>query len=186
LPTVSPNAAAPRDELRNGATQIKILASGGVASTNDPIWNLQYSEEEVREIVEEAQAWHTYAMAHAYSLKAIRGSIDFGVRSVEHGNLIDRADGHRERQVSGQFEPFDCGRDVAAKGRHPASYPSRGVSQNCARFSRAASYFRTPAPLAAGFPRTSPYVIRTGRCGAWTPARACEGSEGGTSSYCIF
>ncbi len=80
---------AARDELRKGATQIKILASGGVASPYDPIWNLQYSEEEVRAIVEEAQAWHTYVLAHAYSPEAIRRSIDFGVRSIEHGNLID-------------------------------------------------------------------------------------------------
>jgi imidazolonepropionase-like amidohydrolase len=82
---------AARDELRKGATQIKILASGGVASPYDPIWNLQYSEAEVRAIVEEARAWHTYVLAHAYSPEAIRRSIDFGVRSIEHGNLIDRA-----------------------------------------------------------------------------------------------
>ena len=82
---------AARDELRKGATQIKIVASGGVASPHDPIWNLQYSEEEVRAIVEEARAWHTYVMAHAYSPEAIGRSIDFGVRSIEHGNLIDRA-----------------------------------------------------------------------------------------------
>ncbi|HEX4185104.1 MAG TPA: amidohydrolase family protein, partial [Stellaceae bacterium] len=50
---------AARDELRKGATQIKIVASGGVASPYDPIWNLQYSEEEVRAIVGEARAWHT-------------------------------------------------------------------------------------------------------------------------------
>jgi imidazolonepropionase-like amidohydrolase len=82
---------AARDELRKGATQIKIVASGGVASPYDPIWNLQYSEEEVRAIVGEAEAWHTYVMAHAYSPEAIRRSIDFGVRSIEHANLIDRA-----------------------------------------------------------------------------------------------
>jgi imidazolonepropionase-like amidohydrolase len=81
---------AARDELRKGATQIKIMASGGVASPYDPVWNLQYSEEEVRAIVEEARAWHTYVMAHAYTPEAIRRSIDFGVRSIEHGNLIDR------------------------------------------------------------------------------------------------
>jgi len=82
---------AARDELRKGATQIKIMTSGGVASPYDPIWNLQFSEEEVRAIVEEAEAWHTYVLAHAYSPEAIRRSIDFGVRSIEHGNLIDRA-----------------------------------------------------------------------------------------------
>ncbi len=82
---------AARDELRKGATQIKIMASGGVASPYDPVSNLQYSEEEVRAIVEEARAWHTYVMAHAYTPEAIRRSIDFGVRSIEHGNLIDCA-----------------------------------------------------------------------------------------------
>src|ERR1700751_1069760 len=82
---------AARDELRKGATQIKIVASGGVASPHDPILNLQYSEEEVRAIVEEARAWHTYVMAHAYTPEAIRRSIDFGVRSIEHANLTDRA-----------------------------------------------------------------------------------------------
>jgi imidazolonepropionase-like amidohydrolase len=82
---------AARDELRKGADQIKIMASGGVASPSDPVWNLQYSEEEVRAIVEEARAWRTYVMAHAYTPEAIRRSIDFGVRSIEHGNLIDEA-----------------------------------------------------------------------------------------------
>jgi imidazolonepropionase-like amidohydrolase len=82
---------AARDELRKGASQIKIMASGGVASPSDPVWNLQYSEEEVRAIVEEAGAWRTYVMAHAYTPQAIRRSIDFGVRTIEHGNLIDEA-----------------------------------------------------------------------------------------------
>jgi imidazolonepropionase-like amidohydrolase len=80
---------AARDELRKGATQIKIMASGGVASPYDPIWNLQYSNEEMRAIVEEARAWHTYVLAHAYTPEAIRRSIDNGVRSIEHANLID-------------------------------------------------------------------------------------------------
>ena len=88
---VSECRRAARDELRKGATQIKIMASGGVASPYDPVWNLQYSEEEVRAIVEEARAWHTYVMAHAYTPAAIGRSIDFGVRSIEHGNLIDEA-----------------------------------------------------------------------------------------------
>jgi len=80
---------AARDELRKGATQIKIMASGGVASPYDPIWNLQYSNEEMRAIVEEARAWHTYVLAHAYTPEAIRRAIDNGVHSIEHANLID-------------------------------------------------------------------------------------------------
>ncbi len=80
---------AARDELRRGANQIKIMASGGIASPSDPIWNLQYSEEEMRAIVWEARSWKTYVMAHAYTAEAIARCVNYGVRSIEHGNLID-------------------------------------------------------------------------------------------------
>jgi len=82
---------AAREELRRGATQIKIMASGGVSSPSDPIWNLQYSEEEIRAIVWEATSWRTYVMAHAYTAEAIQRCVAFGVRSIEHANLIDAA-----------------------------------------------------------------------------------------------
>jgi imidazolonepropionase-like amidohydrolase len=80
---------AAREELRRGASQVKIMASGGVASPSDPIWNLQYSPEEMRAIVEEARGWRTYAMAHAYTPEAITRAALAGVRTIEHGNLID-------------------------------------------------------------------------------------------------
>ncbi len=80
---------AARNELRKGATQIKIMASGGVASPSDPIWNLQYSEEEIRAAVWEAKSWRTYVMAHAYTPEAIYRCLDYGVRSIEHANMID-------------------------------------------------------------------------------------------------
>jgi imidazolonepropionase-like amidohydrolase len=82
---------AAREELRRGASQVKLMASGGVASPSDPIWNLQYSAEEMRAIVEEAEGWRTYAMAHAYTPEAISRAVDAGVRSIEHGNLLDEA-----------------------------------------------------------------------------------------------
>ncbi len=82
---------AAREELRRGATQIKIMASGGVSSPSDPIWNLQYSEEEIRAIVWEAESWRTYVMAHAYTAEAIARCVAYGVRSIEHANLIDAA-----------------------------------------------------------------------------------------------
>ncbi len=81
---------AAREELRRGARQIKIMASGGVASPSDPVWNVQYSREEMRAIVEEARGWRTYAMAHAYTPEAITRAVEAGVRTIEHGNLIDR------------------------------------------------------------------------------------------------
>jgi imidazolonepropionase-like amidohydrolase len=82
---------AAREELRRGATQLKLMASGGVASPSDPVWNVQYSEEEQRAIVEEARSWRTYAMAHAYTPEAIARAVRAGVRTIEHGNLIDAA-----------------------------------------------------------------------------------------------
>lgn len=80
---------AAREELRKGASHIKIMASGGVASPADPIDNLQYSEEEIRAAVWEAKSWGRYVMAHAYTSAAIERCVKFGVRSIEHGNLID-------------------------------------------------------------------------------------------------
>lgn len=80
---------AARDQLRTGATQVKIMASGGVASPTDPIWNLQYSEEEIRAVVWEAASWRTYVMAHAYTPEAIHRCVEYGVKTVEHVNLID-------------------------------------------------------------------------------------------------
>jgi imidazolonepropionase-like amidohydrolase len=81
---------AVREEIQNGATQIKIMASGGVASPTDPIGNTQYSEEEITAIVREAEAAQTYVMAHAYTPRAISRAVRCGVRTIEHGNLIDK------------------------------------------------------------------------------------------------
>ncbi|AMO93631.1 amidohydrolase family protein [Collimonas fungivorans] len=81
---------AVREEIQKGATQIKIMASGGVASPTDPIGNTQYSEDEIRAIVAEAEAAQTYVMAHAYTGRAIARAVRCGVRTIEHGNLVDR------------------------------------------------------------------------------------------------
>ena len=80
---------AAREELRRGATQVKVMASGGVASPSDPIWVVQYTPEEIAAAVEEARSWRTYVMAHAYTPAAIERAVRAGVRSIEHGNLLD-------------------------------------------------------------------------------------------------
>lgn len=82
---------AVREELQMGADQIKIMASGGVASPTDPIGAFGYSEDEIRAIVAEAKARHTYVLAHAYTAEAIERAVRCGVRTIEHGNLIDDA-----------------------------------------------------------------------------------------------
>ncbi|MFT4064000.1 amidohydrolase family protein [Paraburkholderia sp.] len=78
-----------RQEIRQGATQIKIMASGGVSSPTDPIGNLQFSEEEIKAAVAEARSHQTYVMAHAYTAQAISRAVSLGVRTIEHGNLVD-------------------------------------------------------------------------------------------------
>ena len=80
---------ATRDELRKGADHIKIMASGGVASQADPLESLQYRMDEIEAAVEEATHWGTYVAAHAYSANAITRAVTGGVRTIEHGNLID-------------------------------------------------------------------------------------------------
>lgn len=80
---------AVREELQMGADQIKIMASGGVASPTDPIGALGYCEDEIRAIVAEARARSSYVLAHAYTAEAIARAVRCGVRTIEHGNLVD-------------------------------------------------------------------------------------------------
>ncbi|HEX2275413.1 MAG TPA: amidohydrolase family protein, partial [Acidimicrobiales bacterium] len=80
---------AAREELKGGADQIKVMAGGGVATPTDPIDMVQYTEEEIRAAVAEASARRTYAFAHAYIPEAVVRAVGAGVRSIEHGNLID-------------------------------------------------------------------------------------------------
>ncbi len=80
---------AAREQLRLGADQIKVMASGGAMSPADELSATQYSLEELRAAVEEAEAARTYVMAHAYNDGSVRNCLHAGVRSIEHGNLID-------------------------------------------------------------------------------------------------
>jgi imidazolonepropionase-like amidohydrolase len=82
---------AVREEMRQGCDQVKIMMSGGVASPYDPLDSLQFSPEEVAAAVEEAHAFGRYVCAHAYSAEAITRAARAGVRTIEHGNLIDEA-----------------------------------------------------------------------------------------------
>ena len=78
---------AVRDEVRKGCSHIKVMASGGVASPTDRLENLQFSEEELRAIIEEANNAKIYCAAHAYTDEAIERAVRCGVRSIEHGNF---------------------------------------------------------------------------------------------------
>jgi imidazolonepropionase-like amidohydrolase len=80
---------AVRDELRKGADHIKLMVSGGVASPHDPLESLQYRLDEIEAACQEASNWGKYVCAHAYTAEAIRRAVSSGVRTIEHGNLID-------------------------------------------------------------------------------------------------
>lgn len=88
---VDATLVAVRENLKNGATQIKIMGGGGVMSDYDPIHTLQPSPAEIRAAVQAAGDWGTYVLAHAYTSEAVTRLVENGVRCIEHGLLIDDA-----------------------------------------------------------------------------------------------
>jgi len=81
---------AVREELRRGAAHIKIMGSGGVASPTDPLDRCQYSDDEIRAAVDEADRAGSYIAAHCHPKEAVRRAAALGVKSIEHATLIDR------------------------------------------------------------------------------------------------
>jgi imidazolonepropionase-like amidohydrolase len=78
-----------REQLMLGATQIKLMAGGGVSSMYDPLDVTQYTAEELRAAVQAAENWGTYVAVHAYTSRAVTMALEAGVRSIEHGQLVD-------------------------------------------------------------------------------------------------
>lgn len=120
---------AVREELQQGATQIKIMASGGVSSPTDPIANTQYSEAEIRAIVDEAEAANTYVMAHAYTARAIRRAIECGVRTIEHGNLVDAETAQLMAEKGAFAVPTQVTYEMLAEHGAKAGLPAESVAK---------------------------------------------------------
>jgi len=80
---------AAREQMRQGADQVKLMVSGGVASPHDPLESIQFSMEEISAAVEEAHAFGRYVLTHAYTPEAITRAVNCGVRTIEHGNMVD-------------------------------------------------------------------------------------------------
>jgi imidazolonepropionase-like amidohydrolase len=78
-----------REQLMRGASQIKVMAGGGVSSDFDPLDVTQFTEDEMRAAVEAAEDWGTYVTVHAYTPDAIQSAIAAGVKSIDHGQLAD-------------------------------------------------------------------------------------------------
>jgi imidazolonepropionase-like amidohydrolase len=87
--------AAARRQIRRGASQVKLMASGGIMSPNDPLESLQFTVEEMAAAVQEAESFGKYVMAHCWTPGAMNNALEAGVRSLEHGALIDKATAKR-------------------------------------------------------------------------------------------
>ncbi|GJG95580.1 amidohydrolase family protein [Cupriavidus pauculus] len=120
---------AVREEIQKGATQIKIMASGGVASPTDPIGNTQYSEDEIRAIVAEAEAAQTYVMAHAYTPRAIMRAVRCGARTIEHGNLVDAEAARVMREHGAYVVPTLITYDALARDGERLGLPADSVAK---------------------------------------------------------
>jgi imidazolonepropionase-like amidohydrolase len=97
-----------REQLMQGASQIKLMAGGGVASPYDPLDATQYSEEEMHAAVGAAEDWGTYVTVHAYTPRAIQRAIAAGVKCIEHGQLADEATAKlmAEKDIWWSLQPF--------------------------------------------------------------------------------
>jgi imidazolonepropionase-like amidohydrolase len=111
-----------REQLMLGASQLKLMAGGGVASLYDPLDAVQYTPEEIRAAVEAASNWNTYVTVHAYTPPAIQMAIGAGVKCIEHGQLADEATVKlmAEKGVWWSLQPFLADED-SNKQSNPAS-----------------------------------------------------------------
>jgi imidazolonepropionase-like amidohydrolase len=113
-----------REQLALGATQIKLMAGGGVASSFDPIDVTQYTVEELRAAVEAAENWGTYVTVHAYTPRAVRQAIEAGVKCIDHGQLLDDATAKlmAEKGIWWSLQPFTDDK--------PSPYPEGSPNRN--------------------------------------------------------
>jgi imidazolonepropionase-like amidohydrolase len=94
-----------REQLRRGATQIKLHASGGIRSPNDPYDSVQFSREEIAAAVDAARSWGTYVLAHCLTSPSVENALDGGVRSIEHGTFLEPGTADRIARVGAFMVP---------------------------------------------------------------------------------
>ena len=120
---------ATREQLRQGVDHIKVFLSGGVVSPSDPLASAQYTDEELAAIVHEAWSWNTYVAAHAYTAAAITRAAKAGVRTIEHGNLIDSAAAQRLAAGGGFLVPTLVTYEVMRREAPRAKLPAFSVAK---------------------------------------------------------
>ena len=129
---------AVREELRRGASHIKFVASGGVASPSDAVDSMQYSPEEIAAIVAETARHGSYAAAHCHPNAAIRLCAELGVRSIEHATLVDAPTAQLMKKMGTFAVPtlavIDSLKRYGAEfGLPPASQAKLATIANCAQ-----------------------------------------------------
>lgn len=115
---------AAREQLRYGASQIKLAVGGGVSSPTDPIDVTEYTREEITAAVMAAENWGTYVTVHGYTVRAVNLAIDAGVKVIEHGQLLDEKTIKRmaNEGIWLSFQPFtEC--------EEPGLSPAQNVKQ---------------------------------------------------------
>ena len=108
-----------REVLALGASQIKLMAGGGISSSYDPLDVTQYTVEELRAAVEAAENWGTYVTVHAYTPRAVRQAIEAGVKCIDHGQLLDEETVQlmAEKGIWWSLQPFiEDGKSVYPEG----------------------------------------------------------------------
>jgi imidazolonepropionase-like amidohydrolase len=120
---------AAREELQMGADQIKIMASGGVASPTDPVGAFGYSEDEIRAVVAEAKGRQTYVLAHAYTAEAISRAVRCGVRTIEHGNLVDASAARLMAELGAYAVPTLATYEALAKEGADFGLPEESIAK---------------------------------------------------------
>lgn len=96
---------AARRQIRRGATQVKVFASGGVMSPTDPLDSLQLSVEEMAAAVEVARSFNTYVMAHCHTSGAMNNALAAGIRSIEHGSILTEETARRMKEQDAYLVP---------------------------------------------------------------------------------
>jgi imidazolonepropionase-like amidohydrolase len=124
-----------REQLMKGASHIKVMAGGGAASMFDPLDVTQYTVEEIRAAVEAAENWGTYVTVHAYTPRAIRQSIEAGVKCIDHGHLVDEETARlmAEKGVWWSLQPFTEDRKTAFEEGSPNRLKQMQVAKGTER-----------------------------------------------------
>lgn len=124
-----------REQLMLGASQVKLMAGGGVTSHYDPLDTTQYTEAELRAGVQAAEDWGTYVMVHVYTSKGIQRAVKAGVQSIEHGQLADdtAAKLMADEGVWWSLQPFLADEDANLKADPNSKEKQREVAEGTVR-----------------------------------------------------